>query len=128
MPLGVDNSWSEEAFAAGLSISVAPRDPARPHDLEFDIRGIDPAIANALRRILIADVPTVAIEHVFFVNNTSVIAVRDPIHPARYSNLLPLTLVRPSLDVLSSRVVSVFSVDVGVGKLQPCMTRVLTTG
>lgn len=38
--------------------------------------GIDPAIANALRRILIAEVPTVAIEHVFIVDNTSIIAVR----------------------------------------------------
>ncbi len=45
-------------------------------DMEFDLIGTDPAIANALRRILIAEVPTMAIEHVFFVNNTSIIAVR----------------------------------------------------
>ena len=38
--------------------------------------GIDPAISNAFRRILIAEVPTMAIEHVFFVNNTSIITVR----------------------------------------------------
>jgi DNA-directed RNA polymerase I and III subunit RPAC1 len=37
--------------------------------------GIDPSIANALRRILISEVPTVAIEHVFIVDNTSLIAV-----------------------------------------------------
>lgn len=77
MPLGVDNSWSEADFDAGFSSSIAePEDGASPHDLEFDIKGIDPSVANALRRILISDVPTVAIEHVFFVNNTSIIAVR----------------------------------------------------
>lgn len=76
MPLGVDNSWSEVDFDAGFSISIAEPAAGAPHDLEFDIKGIDPAVANALRRILISDVPTVAIEHVFFVNNTSLIAVR----------------------------------------------------
>ncbi|KAH7430131.1 hypothetical protein KP509_09G085100 [Ceratopteris richardii] len=35
--------------------------------------GIDAAIANAFRRILIAEVPTMAIEKVFVANNTSVI-------------------------------------------------------
>ena len=34
--------------------------------------GIDVSIANALRRIMIAEVPTVAIEHVYMWNNTSV--------------------------------------------------------
>jgi DNA-directed RNA polymerase I and III subunit RPAC1 len=43
--------------------------------MEFDLIGVDPAIANALRRILIAEVPTIAIEHVFVINNTSVIQV-----------------------------------------------------
>jgi DNA-directed RNA polymerase I and III subunit RPAC1 len=44
--------------------------------MEFDLIGVDPSIANALRRILIAEVPTIAIEHVFIVNNTSIIQVR----------------------------------------------------
>ena len=44
-------------------------------DMEFDLIETDPAIANALRRILIAEVPTMALERVFFVNNTSIIAV-----------------------------------------------------
>lgn len=42
-------------------------------DMEFDIIGIDVAIANAFRRILIAEVPTMAIEKVFVYNNTSII-------------------------------------------------------
>jgi DNA-directed RNA polymerase I and III subunit RPAC1 len=43
--------------------------------MEFDLIGADPAVANALRRILISEVPTVAIEHIFIVNNTSIIQV-----------------------------------------------------
>jgi hypothetical protein len=43
--------------------------------MEFDLVGVDPSVANALRRILIAEVPTVAIEHVFIINNTSIIQV-----------------------------------------------------
>jgi DNA-directed RNA polymerase I and III subunit RPAC1 len=46
-----------------------------PERCEFDMIGVDPAIANALRRILISEVPTIAIEHVFIVDNTSIIAV-----------------------------------------------------
>jgi len=48
--------------------------PDQDATMEFDLVGCDPSFANALRRILIAEVPTVAIEHVFMVNNTSIIA------------------------------------------------------
>ncbi|XP_014785989.1 DNA-directed RNA polymerases I and III subunit RPAC1, partial [Octopus bimaculoides] len=41
--------------------------------LEFDMVGIDAAIVNAFRRILISEVPTMAIEKVFVNNNTSII-------------------------------------------------------
>lgn len=41
--------------------------------MEFDLVGVSPSFANALRRILISEVPTMAIEHVFFLNNTSTI-------------------------------------------------------
>ena len=37
------------------------------------MKGVGPAIANAFRRILLADVPTLAIEKVFILNNTSVV-------------------------------------------------------
>lgn len=42
-------------------------------EIEFDVIGIDAPIANALRRILISEVPTMAIENVFVSNNTSII-------------------------------------------------------
>ena len=42
-------------------------------ELEFDMVGVDAAIANALRRVLLAEVPTMAIEKVLINNNTSII-------------------------------------------------------
>uniref|UniRef100_A0A8R1DYF5 DNA-directed RNA polymerases I and III subunit RPAC1 n=1 Tax=Caenorhabditis japonica TaxID=281687 RepID=A0A8R1DYF5_CAEJA len=41
--------------------------------LEFDVTRIEAPIANALRRILIAEVPTMALEKVYLYQNTSVI-------------------------------------------------------
>ena len=41
--------------------------------MEFDLIGVDAAFANTLRRILISDVPSMAIEKVFIYNNTSII-------------------------------------------------------
>jgi DNA-directed RNA polymerase subunit L len=73
MPMGVDNSWDFEEFKENFRIDIIRNDP---DTMEFDIVGIDPAVANALRRILISEVPTMAIEHVFVVNNTSIIQVR----------------------------------------------------
>jgi hypothetical protein len=72
MPLGVDNSWDFEEFKQDFRIHI---NKLTKEMMEFDVIGVDPAIANALRRILIAEVPTVCIEHVFMVNNTSIIQV-----------------------------------------------------
>jgi DNA-directed RNA polymerase I and III subunit RPAC1 len=41
--------------------------------LEFDISGIDASVANALRRIMIAEVPTMAFHKVLLYQNTSVL-------------------------------------------------------
>ena len=43
-----------------------------PSTIEFDLIGVDASIANSLRRTLIAEVPTVAIESVYVYNNTSI--------------------------------------------------------
>lgn len=43
------------------------------HHLVFEIIGIDVSLANALRRIMIAEVPTMAIEHVYMWNNSGII-------------------------------------------------------
>lgn len=39
----------------------------------FDIIGIDASLANAFRRIMLSEVPTMAIENVFFEDNTSIV-------------------------------------------------------
>ncbi|KAL3911425.1 MAG: hypothetical protein SGILL_007286, partial [Bacillariaceae sp.] len=43
------------------------------NELVFELIGCDTSFANALRRILLAEVPTVAIENVYMWNNTSII-------------------------------------------------------
>ncbi|KAE8268202.1 hypothetical protein A4X09_0g4144 [Tilletia walkeri] len=57
--------------------------------IEFDLIGVDASISNALRRILIAEVPTVAIEHVYVFNNTSI--VQDEVLAHRLG-LVPLRI------------------------------------
>lgn len=44
-----------------------------PHDTSFSLTGVDTSVANAFRRILLAEIPTLAIEEVFIYQNTSII-------------------------------------------------------
>lgn len=67
---GVDNSLRLSDFCKNFHVEVISLDS---DDVEFDMIGIDASIANAFRRILIAEIPTMAIEKVFIANNTSVI-------------------------------------------------------
>jgi DNA-directed RNA polymerase I and III subunit RPAC1 len=65
---GVDDApWDHGRFKDGFSIKIRSISPERA---EFRMTGIDPALANALRRILIAEVPTVAISDVTIFQNT----------------------------------------------------------
>ena len=43
------------------------------NELVFEMIGVDVSFANALRRIMIAEVPTVAIEHVYMFFNSSIV-------------------------------------------------------
>ena len=58
-------------------------------EVVFDIVGADVPIVNALRRILLADVPTMAIDVVHIHQNTSVIPVRAAAAIRRRSPTLP---------------------------------------
>jgi len=69
--VGVDNSVSVEKFCKNFKIDIKR---LTEDDMEFDMIGVDASIANAFRRILIAEVPTMAIEKIFMADNTSVIA------------------------------------------------------
>jgi DNA-directed RNA polymerase I and III subunit RPAC1 len=44
-----------------------------PNDTQFSLTSLDTSIANAFRRILLAEIPTLAIEDVFIYQNTSII-------------------------------------------------------
>jgi DNA-directed RNA polymerase alpha subunit len=67
---GEDNSWDLEAFSEGFSVQFHNNSQ---FDASFSLIGLDASIANAFRRILIAEIPTLAIENVYIENNTSVI-------------------------------------------------------
>uniref|UniRef100_A0A673VWH1 DNA-directed RNA polymerases I and III subunit RPAC1 n=1 Tax=Salmo trutta TaxID=8032 RepID=A0A673VWH1_SALTR len=67
---GYDDTWSLQKFKKNFRIDLVQMDET---SLEFDMVGIDAAIANAFRRILLAEVPTMAVEKVFIYNNTSII-------------------------------------------------------
>ena len=53
MAYGVDNSLRFEDFCKNLRVDIVS---LNEEDIEFDFVGIDAAIANAFRRILIAEV------------------------------------------------------------------------
>uniref|UniRef100_A0A3Q2QK30 DNA-directed RNA polymerases I and III subunit RPAC1 n=1 Tax=Fundulus heteroclitus TaxID=8078 RepID=A0A3Q2QK30_FUNHE len=67
---GFDDTWDMKRFQKNFRIDVVHLDE---NSMEFDMVGIDAAIANAFRRILLAEVPTMAIEKVFIYNNTSIV-------------------------------------------------------
>jgi hypothetical protein len=56
---------------------------------EFDLVGLDSSLANALRRIMIAEVPTIAIEDVYVYTNTSI--VQDEVLAHRLG-MIPLNI------------------------------------
>lgn len=73
--------------------------------IECDLVGVDASIANAIRRVLLSDVPTIAIEKVFMLLNTSI--VQDEVLAQRLG-LVPLAirpdLIEPKLDCKLRRV------------------------
>lgn len=68
--IGFDNSLRMQDFKSSFSASVVETDG---DDMVFDFVGIDAPIANAIRRILLAEVPTVAIETVYVHDNSSIV-------------------------------------------------------
>jgi len=65
-----DELWNFENFKRRLEIIRVRREPMV---LEFDMIGIPGPVANALRRIMLSEVPSMAIEKVFIFNNTTII-------------------------------------------------------
>ncbi|KIO30473.1 hypothetical protein M407DRAFT_242213 [Tulasnella calospora MUT 4182] len=67
---GEDHSWDLQYFKEKLVVQIQR---LSGKSIELDIVGVDASIANALRRILMSEVPSIAIENVYVWNNTSVI-------------------------------------------------------
>lgn len=67
---GYNDAWNFDKFKNDFKIEVVK---LNKNDMEFDMVGIDASLANAFRRILIAEVASMAIEKVFVFNNTSII-------------------------------------------------------
>jgi len=68
--LGNDNCFDPDEFQENFSIKIIKMND---EELIFDMIGVEAPIANAFRRILIAEVPTMAIETVYIQQNTSII-------------------------------------------------------
>lgn len=70
----IDNSFKMENFVRDLKIRILKDEEiAGESKVEFEVIGIEAPIANALRRIMLSRVPTMAIDHISFEDNTSVI-------------------------------------------------------
>lgn len=65
-----EEPWSHSKFQKKFRIEMVRYNKT---EMEFDLIGIHAAIANAFRRILISEVPSMAIEKVKIFNNTSLI-------------------------------------------------------
>ncbi|KAI1399631.1 DNA-directed RNA polymerase [Hypoxylon fuscum] len=65
-----DHAWDKDAFRKSFKVQWHQNEQ---FDAQFSLIGVDASIANAFRRILIAEIPTLAIDTVFINNNTSVI-------------------------------------------------------
>ncbi|AGO11803.1 AaceriADR031Cp [[Ashbya] aceris (nom. inval.)] len=63
-------AWDVDEFRRTMDVQIKSLDE---REANFDLLHVDTSIANAFRRIMISEVPSVAPEYVYFFNNTSVI-------------------------------------------------------
>ncbi|KAK6635778.1 hypothetical protein RUM44_001032 [Polyplax serrata] len=65
-----EEEWNHQKFKKKFKVVIIK---ISEFNIEFDLIGISCAVANAFRRILLSEVPSMAIEKVFVLNNTSLI-------------------------------------------------------
>eukprot|EP01105_Mastigella_eilhardi_P027901 TRINITY_DN8866_c0_g1_i1.p1 TRINITY_DN8866_c0_g1~~TRINITY_DN8866_c0_g1_i1.p1 ORF type:complete len:368 (+),score=118.10 TRINITY_DN8866_c0_g1_i1:42-1106(+) len=109
---GVKNAFDLESWKNQLRIEYVSH---TNDELVFDIIGIDASVANAFRRILLSEVPTVCIETVYMQNNTSVL--HDEILAHRLG-LIPIKADPASFEFRTSKDADCTEVDTVVFKLQ----------
>jgi DNA-directed RNA polymerase I and III subunit RPAC1 len=68
---GENHEWDLDYFKENFKVQFHAR--PTPYDTSFSLSGIDTSVANAFRRILLSEIPTLAIEDVFIYQNTSII-------------------------------------------------------
>ncbi|RZC32598.1 DNA-directed RNA polymerases I and III subunit RPAC1 [Asbolus verrucosus] len=66
----LDEKWDINKFKDKFRVVLVRLED---NEMEFDLLGIHPFLANTFRRLMLSDVPTMAIEKVYVFNNTSVI-------------------------------------------------------
>lgn len=88
-------SWDVARFRDNLQVKFQKNDR---FDSVFSLVGIDASVSNAFRRILLAELPTLAIEDVFVYNNTSII--QDEVLCHRLG-LIPFTASREGLRAMT---------------------------
>lgn len=88
-----DNSFSIEEFQKNLQIKIIQM---KENFAEFDVLGLDAALANALRRIMLAEIATCAIEDVTIYQNTNE-PMKDEMLAHRLG-LIPLNIDGNDLD------------------------------
>jgi DNA-directed RNA polymerase I and III subunit RPAC1 len=65
-----DELWDFEKFKKSMKIVIVKYNE---EEIEFDMIGVSPAVANSFRRLMLSEVPSMAIEKVHIYNNTSII-------------------------------------------------------
>ncbi|KIM36901.1 hypothetical protein M413DRAFT_448827 [Hebeloma cylindrosporum] len=106
-----DHSWNLAKFKKNLKVQVQR---LSNRSVDFDIVGVDSSIANAFRRIMLAEVPTVCIDQAYIWNNTTVIV--DEVLAHRIG-LVPLNIdpskmiMRNPSDNPTDRNTMVFSIE-----------------
>ncbi|KAH8676641.1 DNA-directed RNA polymerase [Tricladium varicosporioides] len=80
-----DHAWDKTKFQNTFVIKFHHHTPL---EATFSLIGIDASVANAFRRIMIAEIPSLAIETVYVYNNTSII--QDEVLSGRLG-LVPFT-------------------------------------
>lgn len=84
----LDNTFDLESFKENCKIEIISIDRTK-NKMVLDLLNVDTAFANAFRRILLAEIPTVAFEKVVIYQNTSVLQDENLAHRL---SLIPLNI------------------------------------
>lgn len=103
MPSGsttLDEQWNIDLFKKKFRVVIIRLEG---DEMEFDLIGVHPFLANTFRRLMLSDVPTMAIEKVHVFNNSSII--HDEILAHRLG-LIPLKVDPRLFEMKTDRMVS----------------------